>query len=78
MCVETKPPAFPPETAGATFRAILYFRITDAGKTKEHCYLAIDGSLKWEEKALGQVESWTYPVEHAGQPRERVITYRLK
>lgn len=78
MCVDKKIPPFPPETAGAAFRAIVFYRITEDGKTKEHCYLAVDGDVKWEERALDDVNSWSYEPKFAGEPRERVVTYRLK
>lgn len=78
MCKEKRPATFPENTEGAAFRAVLFMRITDDGKTAEHCYTAVEGDIKWEEKALGDVDLWTYGTEHAGQPRERVVSYRLR
>lgn len=78
MCVDKRVPPFPPESAGAAFRAIVFYRITADGKTDEHCYLALEGNKKWEERALNDVSTWTYDLKFAGEPRERVITYRLK
>lgn len=76
FCQGRKARAFPRETEGADYRAILFFRITDEGKTAEHCYLAVEGDRKWEETTLGQVADWAYPLEFAGQPRESVLFYR--
>jgi hypothetical protein len=78
MCEERRPAKFPANTEGATFRAVLFMRITGDGKTAEHCYTAVEGDIKWEEKALGDFKSWKYDTEHAGQPRERVISYRVQ
>lgn len=78
MCEGKKAPPFPAETDGAVFRAIVFLRITEEGKTAEHCYLALEGSKKYEEKALGDVNEWSYEPEHSGQPRERIVTFRLK
>ena len=78
MCDSERRPLFPKETDGAAFRAILYFKITDDGKTKDHCYMRVEGAIKWEERAVFDVDQWAYPVEFAGQPRERIVTYRLK
>ena len=78
MCDRKKTPQFPADTEGAVFRAIVFMRITDEGRTGEHCYLALEGPRKYEEKALGDVQGWSYDPEFAGQPRERVVTYRLK
>jgi len=69
---------FADKTEGADFRAIVLFRILPDGKTSEHCYLRVDGAIKWEERALGKVAEWAYPVEFAGEQRERTVTYRLK
>lgn len=77
FCKGKKPPPFPADTSGAAFRAVVFLRIDAEGKTTEHCYLAVEGDRKWEEKALGNVASWRYEKDHAGQPRERVVTYRL-
>lgn len=77
-CEGKKSRPFPSDTNGAAFRAILFLRITAEGGTSEHCYLAVEGDRKWEEKALGDVSKWSYSVEYAGEPRERVVTYRLR
>lgn len=77
MCSGKKAPPFPNDTSGAAFRAIVFLRIDSEGKATEHCYLAVEGEKKWEEKALGEVSSWRYETEHAGEPRERVVTYRV-
>ncbi|HXS16917.1 MAG TPA: hypothetical protein VN764_07000, partial [Polyangiaceae bacterium] len=69
---------FSEKTEGAAFRAIVLFRILPSGKTAEHCYLRVEGEIKWEEKSLGNVAEWTYPVEFAGEQRERTVTFRLK
>lgn len=69
---------FANKTEGAAFRAIVLFRILPDGKTAEHCYLRVDGDIEWEERSLGNVAEWTYPVEFAGEQRERTVTYRLK
>lgn len=78
MCTGKKTPPYPADTNGAAFRAIIFLRITEEGGTSEHCYLALEGARKWEERALGDVSSWSYDTAHAGQPRERVVTYRLR
>jgi hypothetical protein len=78
MCSGKKAMPFPSDTEGAAFRAIVFLRITDAGKTSEHCYLALEGARKWEEKALGNVGEWSYDIAHAGEPRERVVSFRLR
>jgi len=78
MCQGKKVPPYPADTEGAVFRAIVFLRITEEGKTSEHCYLSVEGPRKYEEKALGSVDAWSYEPEFAGQPRERVVTYRLK
>lgn len=77
-CKGKRAQPFPADTNGAAFRAILFLRITAEGRTSEHCYLAVEGDRKWEEKALGDVSQWTYSTEFAGEPRERVVTYRLR
>lgn len=77
LCKGKKAPPFPEETVGSAFRAIVFLRIGAGGETTEHCYLAVEGDKKWEEKALGDVSTWRYEEAHAGQPRERVVTYRL-
>jgi hypothetical protein len=59
------------------FRAIVLFKITEDGKTTDHCYQAIEGDRKWEERVLGRFEEWSYPAKYAGEPRERVVSYRL-
>ncbi len=78
MCQVEKKPFFSEQTEGATFRAIVLFTITDDGKTADHCYLRVEGEIKWEEKSLGRVEQWSYPAKFAGQQRERTVTWRSK
>jgi hypothetical protein len=77
-CQGKKTRPFPADTAGAAFRAIVLLRIGPDGSVTEPCYLAQEGQLKWEEKALGDVSSWKYEPQYAGEPRERVVTYRLR
>jgi len=78
FCERDMKTQFSEKTEGAAFRAIVLFRILPNGKTAEHCYLRVEGEIKWEERSLGNVADWNYPVEFAGEQRERTVTFRLK
>lgn len=71
------PPEFPSKTEGAAYRAIVHFRISAAGKPEQPCFARVEGPLDLERKALADREQWTFPVEQAGQRRERIVFYKL-
>ncbi len=71
-----EPAQFPEKSNGAAFRAIVLFKITETGKTTDHCYRKLEGDIVWEENVLGNVEEWSYPIKYAGEFRERLVSYR--
>ena len=69
-------PPFPKDSDGAAFRGMVHLTITEDGKAEGACYLVVEGDRKWEKKALGDHQKWSFSPEHAGQPRERTILWR--
>lgn len=77
MCkTDESPPRFPRSSNGASFRAIVSFVIAKDGSASELCYQRVEGPLDIEEKAMSDRQSWSYEKEFAGQPREKLVTYR--
>lgn len=71
------PPVFPASSEGADYRAILLLTIGEDGSAQEICFRRAEGPLRYEEKALADRAQWKYSSEHAGQKREKVVTFRL-
>lgn len=71
------PPEFPPETEGLAFRGLVRLVIGSDGKPTNVCFARAEGPLLYEKRALAEKNSWKYDPEYAGQPREKVVTYRL-
>lgn len=69
---------FPPETQGAVYRAIVRLRIGVDGAPTELCVARVEGDAQFAEEAFGDVGTWRFPKERAGEARERIVTYRLR
>ncbi|HSC89868.1 MAG TPA: hypothetical protein VLC09_21480 [Polyangiaceae bacterium] len=73
-----EPPAFPHATEGADYRAIVLVTIGDDGRASHLCFRRVEGPLALEQKALADRGEWRFPVDQAGQKRERTVTFRLR
>lgn len=73
---EKSPPRFPRSSNGASFRAIVSLVIAQDGSATELCYLRVEGPTDIEEKTMSDRDSWSYDKQFAGQPREKLVTYR--
>jgi hypothetical protein len=76
-CPPAEPPAFPPDSEGAAFRAWVALKVVKDGKATDLCYQRVEVRGGTEEKAMADRHDWTFPLEHAGQRRERIVVYRL-
>lgn len=74
--LEGEPPAFPPNSDGVAFRAWVRFTISASGRAEGLCYARVEGLHEFEEKAMADRGQWDFDKKYAGEPRERLVTYR--
>ncbi len=70
-------PEFPAETEGLAFRGLVRLVIGSDGRPTDVCFARAEGPLLYEKRALAGKGAWKYDPAFAGQPREKVVTYRL-
>jgi hypothetical protein len=79
-CVEDPglpPPAFPKQTDGADYRAIVQVTIGDKGEAVDPCIRRSEGPSDLEEKALKDRHEWKWDPKFAGQKRDHIVSFRL-
>ncbi len=74
--LEGEAPAFPAKSDGVAFRAWVRFTISAQGRAEGLCYARAEGLHEFEEKAMADRGQWDFDLKYAGEPRERLVTYR--
>ena len=71
------PPAFPQQTEGADYRAIVQVTVGDDGTALSPCVRRAEGPPDLEEKALKDRHEWKWDPKFAGQKRDHIVSFRL-